>query len=943
MADEAHHRSTRDASRADTLLGVVRDMVIELHPGRARRLRVRLDSNLERDLGFDSLSRVELLLRLNQTFGVTMDESLVESAETPGDLLAALDDARTQGDRDRQITPTEAPQPLAPSEGIPADAATLNEALQWHAQTHPDRPHIFLHGEGHTQTTLTYQDLWEGAAAVAGGLHHQGLAPGSNVSIMLPTSREYLCCFFGVLLAGCVPLPIYPPTRPSQIEDHLRRHARILGNAEAALLITVERARSVARLLKAQVPSLERVVMPEELTRHGRADHLASPQPDDVALLQYTSGSTGDPKGVVLTHADLIANIRAMGDAIEVDAEDVFVSWLPLYHDMGLIGAWLGSLYYGIPLVLMSPLAFLTNPGRWLRAIGEHRGTLSAAPNFGYELCLKRIPQQEIAQLDLSSWRFAFNGAEPVSPNTLRAFAERFAPAGLRWQSLAPVYGLAEAAVGLAFTPVNRGPIIDRIDRELFLRSGRATPVAADDARALEFVACGQPLEGYQLRIVDEAGRELPDRTQGRLQFTGPSATQGYFRNPEATERLFSGEWLDTGDLAYIADGDLYLTSRVKDTIIRAGRNLYPYELEEAIGKLPRVRAGCVAVFGAREDAGGTERLIVVAETAEHATEVQEELTEEIVATASDILGTPPDDVVMVPPHTVLKTSSGKIRRSAMKDLYESGRLGQKPPPAAVQFLRVGASAALANVRGWRSRLGRLAFAAYVHVLFWVLTPIVWLLVVLSPSMALRWAIIRGGARLLLLLTGMRPRVEGIDNLPRDRPCVIVSNHASYVDGLVLVAALPVRFTFIAKAELQSQFIAGTFLRRISAMFVERFDTHSGVQDARRATQALHDDVNLLFFPEGTFTRSPGLRPFRTGAFSAAAERGVPVVPVTLLGTRSVLRGDSRFPQHHPIHVHVDKPIDAPRADWHGAMQLKNRARAAILDHLNEPDLIGSG
>ena len=939
MADDAHHCPPRDASRADTLLGVVRDMVIELHPGRARRLRVRLDSNLERDLGFDSLSRVELLLRVNQSFGVAMDESLVESAETPGDLLAALDDARTQDNR--EIAPPEAsrPQPLAPGEAIPADAATLNEVLQWHAQTHPDRPHIFLYGEGQTQTTLTYQDLWEGAAAVAAGLQHQGLAPGSNVAIMLPTSREYLCCFFGVLLAGSVPLPIYPPTRPSQIEDHLRRHARILGNAEAALLITVERARSVARLLKAQVPSLERVVMPEELTSHGRADHLPSPQPDDLALLQYTSGSTGDPKGVMLTHADLIANIRAMGDAIEVDAEDVFVSWLPLYHDMGLIGAWLGSLYYGIPLVLMSPLAFLTNPGRWLRAIGEHGGTLSAAPNFGYELCLKRIPQQEVAQLDLSSWRFAFNGAEPVSPNTLRAFAERFAPAGLRWESLAPVYGLAEAAVGLAFTPVNRGPIIDRIDRDLFLRSGRATPVAADDARALEFVACGQPLKGYELRIVDEAGRELPDRTQGQLQFTGPSATQGYFRNPEATERLFRGEWLDTGDLAYIADGDLYLTSRVKDIIIRAGRNLYPYELEEAVGKLPRVRAGCVAVFGAREDAGGTERLIVVAETAEHAREVQEELTEEIVATASDILGTPPDDVVMVPPHTVLKTSSGKIRRSAMKELYESGRLGQKPPPAAVQFLRLGASAAVANVRGWRSRLGRLAYAAYVHALFWFLTPIVWLLVVLSPSMGLRWAIIRGGARLLLLLTGMRPRVCGLDNLPRDRPCVIVSNHASYVDGLLLVAALPLRFTFIAKAELQSQFIAGTFLRRIGAVFVERFDTHSGVQDAHRATQALHDDVNLLFFPEGTFTRSPGLRPFRTGAFSAAAERGVPVVPVTLLGTRSVLRGDSRFPQRHPIQVHVDKPIDAPRADWHGAMQLRNHARAAILNHLNEPDL----
>ena len=224
-------------------------------------------------------------------------------------------------------------------------------------------------------------------------------------------------------------------------------------------------------------------------------------------------------RGVILTHANLLANLRAMSAAISASSKDVFVSWLPLYHDMGLIGAWFGSLYYGMPLVLMSPLAFLTNPARWLAAISRHGGTISAAPNFAYELCAKKLSDADLQGLNLATWRLALNGAEPVSPNTLEAFATRFAPCGLRRQALTPVYGLAECSVGLAFPPLERGPRIDVIMREAFVHQQRAITTNPDDMEAMRVVACGRALPGHEIRIVDGAGDELAERRIGRLQF----------------------------------------------------------------------------------------------------------------------------------------------------------------------------------------------------------------------------------------------------------------------------------------------------------------------------------------------------------------------------------------------------------------------------------------
>jgi acyl-CoA synthetase (AMP-forming)/AMP-acid ligase II len=388
-------------------------------------------------------------------------------------------------------------------------------------------------------------------------------------------------------------VPIYPPFRASQLEDHLRRQALILENARAGLLVATPATARPGRWLRSALPGLREVVTVAELVRAApEGPARRAPAPSDVALVQYTSGSTGDPKGVVLTHANLIANVRAFGAAAEARTSDVFVSWLPLYHDMGLIGAWFGSLYHACRLVVMPPTRFLARPHEWLWALDRHRGTLSAAPNFAYEICASRIADADVEGLDLSAWRIASNGAEPVNPATLERFAARFGRHGFRREAMTPVYGLAECTVGLCFPPVGRGPRLDRIARAPFEREGRAEPAGPDAADAVVHVSVGRPLGGHEVRVVDGAGHELPDRREGDIQFRGPSSTSGYLRNPRATAALTApgGGWLESGDRGYVADGELYVSGRRKDVIIRAGRHVFPYELEEVVGAIPGVR-----------------------------------------------------------------------------------------------------------------------------------------------------------------------------------------------------------------------------------------------------------------------------------------------------------------------------------------------------------------
>ncbi|HYU42407.1 MAG TPA: fatty acyl-AMP ligase, partial [Vicinamibacteria bacterium] len=728
------------------VLEVVRTLAEELGGARGAHA-VAPSASLEREVGLGSLERVELLLRLENAFGRALDDRVLQ-ADTPHDLarvIAAGGVVDTPARAERAQSPGAAPASEA--------AATIHESLWRRAQSQPARPHVYLRHDDGAEETITYGDLLAEAAAVAGGLREGGLGRGHTVALMLPTGREFLAAFQGILMAGAVPVPIYPPARLDRLEEYAQRQAAILADAEVGALVTIARARGVADVLSASVPSLREVVTVSDLGARGASWPAPEGAGADPAFIQYTSGSTGEPKGVLLTHDNLLANIRAIGRGLEVRPTDVGASWLPLYHDMGLIGTWLFCMHHGLPLALQSPLAFLSRPERWLWSIHQRRATLSPAPNFAFELCVRKIPDRALEGLDLSSWRVALNGAEPVSPETIERFVQRFAPYGFRREAMMPVYGLAESSVGLCFPPVGRAPRIDRIARAAFEREGRAEATGAYGAEGLPFVSVGAALPEHEVRLVDNAGQEVAERTVGRLVFRGPSSTAGYYRKPEATAAItMPGGWLDSGDLAYRAEGEIFIAGRRKDLIIKGGRNLVPQEIEEVAASVPGIRRGCVVAFGVTRPELGTEGLVVVAETRATGPAERDRLTSAVTERVAAALSLPPDVVALVPPGAVPKTSSGKVRRAATRDLYLAGTLGRVSGTPLAMKVRLLARAAVDAAAAGAAGVGRVLYAAYAGVLIAVIAPIVWIPVALIPSSRLARTLARLGSRALLTL-----------------------------------------------------------------------------------------------------------------------------------------------------------------------------------------------
>ncbi len=934
LATPMNQFATRKSSEAIDvkLLEVVAAVAREARP--KVEPHVVLDSSLEKELGLDSLARVELMLRLEREFSTSLPEQALATSETPRDLLRFLLSSAGHAPHaaDKSVASLVQAGGLRP----PTQAQTLTEALEYHVERQPDRLTVFLYEE-QKANPITYRALWDGAIGYATRLVETGLQPGEMVAIMLPTCKEYLYSFYGVLLAGGVPVPLYPPARLTTIEDHMTRHVGILKSAGATIMITIPEAKALAWLLRARVETLRAVMMPADLDGSGAGFSPARRRSGDVAFLQYTSGSTGNPKGVVLSHANLIANMTATGAVIRPTPADVFVSWLPLYHDMGLIGGCFATMYFGFPVVLMSPLAFLSRPSAWMRAIHVHRGSISGGPNFSYELCLRRIRDEDMTGIDLSSWRFAFNGAEPVSPATMTAFSERFEQWDFRKNSLSPVYGLAECTVGLAVTTPGEPWRMDALDRDAFSRTGEAVVAQPDDPTPLKVVGCGHVVPDHDVRVVDAAGLELAERQEGLLQFRGPSATSGYYRNPGATKKLFDREWVNTGDRAYLKEGMVYITGREKDTIIRAGRNISPYELEQAVGNLAGVRRGCVAVFGSKDATTGTERIVVLAEMRSQDDARREDLKRLINELAISLIGTPADDIVLAPAGTVLKTSSGKIRRIAARELYERGLSSIKPQAIWWQFARLVLAGAVPQLRRSLRTLGGMLFALRVYLLFGALFPVAFLAALFLPA-KICWNVGRTVSRLLLFLSGIPVVAKG--SFPERTPIVIAVNHTSYLDALVLLSLMEYRgYAFVAKREFQQNFFMRRLLAGFGTRFIERFDVAKSAEHAGEMVEAAKRGVSLIVFPEGALKRTTGLMPFRTGAFQAAVQADIAVVPVALRGVRSVLRDGTWYPRRAAVSVTICAPVAPSGGDWQAAVELRDRVRAEILRHCGEPDL----
>jgi fatty-acyl-CoA synthase len=961
----------RAASVEAQTMATVRQLLVELGGSRGlEELTARgAAAHLERELGLGSLERVELMVRLGSVCGVRLPDRVVAEAETVQDLADAVlgESARQSAGAtsdtaglDRAAAATQisqAPAPIADLEQKIQRAKSLTEILRLRGLGEPARAHIHLYAEDERLQTITFGELYDRASAVARELRARGLEPAQTVAIMLPTCAEFFYTFAGILLAGGIPVPIYPPFRADRIAEYATRQASILRNAESRFLVTFRQAEGLARMLQPRVPTLREVLNAERLasptgqparvlTEWRPVENLSHhARGQDIAFLQYTSGSTGDPKGVTLTHANLLANIRSIVAGVELRSEDVAVSWLPLYHDMGLIGAWFVPLFSGVPLVVMSPLAFLSRPERWLWAIDRHRGTISPAPNFAYELCVRKIADKDIEGLNLSSWRAAFNGAEPVHADTLKRFAERFAGYGFRREALLPVYGLAEATLGVSAAKAG-GYKVDRIDRATFESEGRAVPTAVEDTAALQFVGAGEPFPDVEVRIVASDGRDAGERRQGSLWFRSPAATSGYYRNPAATRELMPEPgWLDSGDLAYRADGELYITGRAKDLIIKAGRNLYPHEIEDVAGRVTGVRTGCVAAFGAPDARSGTERLVVAAEVRSPAE--ANRISSEITRVVHEAMGVPPDVVELLPPHSIPKTSSGKLRRSETRRLFLDGRLGKKVAPPWMQIANLALGTTVP--RGWalakRAATGAMEFLYGVYALGVFLLGFIplWLAIGITRDQKRAGRLMKRATRAMLFAAGIPVQVVGreqLEHATETGPWIFAPNHSSYVDILVAVAFLPSGVRFVMKGEVLEMPFFGTIARRSGQFAFDRSDPQARIRQAEEVNAALGRGESLAIYPEGTFTAAVGIRPFQLGAFKAAVDARRPICPVAVRGVRHILRDHTLLPRPGRVTVTLGPllaPDPAAGDDWREIVRLRDATREIIAHNSGEP------
>ena len=537
-------------------------------------------------------------------------------------------------------------------------------------------------------TWFGWGEIRERALAVCGGLLNLGIRKGDRVALVFPTGIEFFEGLFGTLLAGAVPVPLYPPVRLGRMAEYLHRTARMLERSGARLVLADSRVRRILGEAIAEAhPDLGCRTIGD---LPGSAVEPVPVEPADLALIQFSSGTTVDPKPVALSHRAIAAQAEILNgfwpDSGELRHSGV--SWLPLYHDMGLIGCIFPALLRDATLTLLGPELFVARPALWLRTLSRYQGTISPAPNFAYSLCVTRVSDQEMEGVDLSGWRIALNGAEPVAPSVLRAFRDRFARWGFRPEALTPVYGLSEAALTVTFSELDRPFRGRRFDREA-LSKDRA---ALETADGREIISVGRPVPGFRLRIVDEAERDLPEGRVGRVWAQGPSLMDGYLGDPEATARALRGGWLDTGDLGFLHEGELYLTGRAKEVIILRGRNYAPDEIELAVEEVPGVRAGCtVAASWLPEDAPG-ESLVLFVEFSHEAT--ASEIAALPEACREAVLGgthLSPDRVVVLDPGTLPRTSSGKLRRGETLRLYLAGEL---VPPAPVTPLRLAGAMA---------------------------------------------------------------------------------------------------------------------------------------------------------------------------------------------------------------------------------------------------------
>ncbi|HEX6418945.1 MAG TPA: fatty acyl-AMP ligase [Acidimicrobiales bacterium] len=524
----------------------------------------------------------------------------------------------------------------------------------------------FVVGGG--EDVVPWRELHEQAKGYAAALQRRGVRPGDHVALLSPTTRELVTAIQATWLAGATVVVLPLPMRLASIDEFVAQTRRRILSADARLCIVDAELRAFVSPEPGDPP------MPgfHDLASGDPADWVRpDDDPERLVILQFTSGSTSDPKGVMLPDRVLRANLDAIAQAARLDVDDdVLVSWLPLYHDMGLVGLLTLPMSTGTRLVLGAPQDFTARPVRWMEWLSTYGGTATAGPNFSYVLATRALDRAE--GLDLSRLRIALNGAEPIDPDQVEAFIEAGRRHGLRPEAVFPAFGMAEVAIAGTFPEPLSGMRTDCVDRRVLETERYAAPVGPGTEGSRRLALLGRPVPGLEIRIVDpDTGAPLRDREVGELEIRGTSVTPGYYRRPRANAELFRDGWLRTGDLAYTLDGNLVVCGRIKDVIIVGGRNVFPEDVERAVGRVDGVRAGNVIAFGVEGDRG-RETLVVVAECkADDLAPVRKRVGERV----RDVVGVPAKDIVLVAPGTLPKTSSGKLQRSLCRRRYERGQL----------------------------------------------------------------------------------------------------------------------------------------------------------------------------------------------------------------------------------------------------------------------------
>ncbi|WP_329385108.1 fatty acyl-AMP ligase [Streptomyces sp. NBC_01716] len=516
---------------------------------------------------------------------------------------------------------------------------------------------------------LTFAGLHAEAGEVACGLLERGVLRGERVAIALPTSIDFARAFFGVLAAGAVPVPVPPPVRFASLDIHLKRIALVMRQSKVRVVLTDKMLGGLLEPTLGGAGGEFRIL--DVATTRAPSPVYVDVAAGDPALVQYTSGTSASPKGVVLTHANLLANVDAIAGGLGIDDTDVSCNWLPLFHDMGLIGAFLSPALTDAETYLLPPEDFLRDPGRWLRIISRYGVTATTAPNSGYLYALRRTPAERVPELDLSRWRFALNGAELIDPDTLRGFSAHFAPAGFRADAFLPVYGLAEGSLAVTFAPTGRAVRSTWVRREPLSRGVvEMAPAGGDGAEAgREIVSVGLPVANTEVRLVGEDGTALTDPSLvGEIQIRGDSVMRGYEDNEPATRAtVLAGGWVSTGDLGFRQDGELFIAGRKKEVIIVFGQNYYASDIESVAGRVTGVSNGAVLAAGTAFPDG--EGLVLVAETKESEGAAREDLIARLRFAVSDSLGLTPRDIVLVRRGRLPRTSSGKLQRHGVEEV----------------------------------------------------------------------------------------------------------------------------------------------------------------------------------------------------------------------------------------------------------------------------------